>query len=127
MAVGDHHVVGWIETPPAVSGNEDRDPCVGCLSTLDFRTGTHITTDISSRQPHGAQSAYHDVRKILAHPLAFAQHIRQSNIDGSGLRAVFEFLVNTVREILYAFEQRPLGGECLACVVVQLGRGGNVR
>src|SRR5215510_10017428 len=51
VTVGNHQVVRWIETEPAATGNEDRNPRVRRLSALDFRTGTHVPTDVSNRQP----------------------------------------------------------------------------
>src|SRR5437762_11058666 len=98
-----------------------------CLSALDFRTRTHITADISSRQAYRTQRANHDVRKILTDAPPMTHNIDQRRVYGSRLRVVFEIRENTMREILYRFKQRPLRHKCLLRVLVELRGGWNVR
>ena len=100
VSVGNHHIVGRVETEPAATRNENGNPGVGRLGALDLRTGAYVTADITRRQPQGTQSAYHDVRKILTDAPPVAQHIGQRNVDGRRLRMVFEIFVNAMRQIL---------------------------
>src|SRR6185436_3179453 len=104
-----------------------RNPRVGSLSSLNLRTGPHVTADIACGQPYGAEDADHDVSEILADAPAMAHDIRQWNVDGCRFRMVFEILVNAVCQLLNGLEQRPLRRERLPCVLGKLGHGRNER
>src|SRR5262245_43257707 len=126
MALGNRHVIGRIKTQPALFRNEHRNPCVRGLRTLDSGSRADVTTYISTCEPYGAQRTYHHVCEILADSLSLAQHLSQRYVDGSRRRTVLEFLMNTMREILNRFQQRPIRNERFACELVQLPRRRNI-
>ena len=75
------------------------------------RLGQQVAADIARRQAQSAKARDHDVRKILAHPLALRQRIDGRCVDFCAFGVVVEVLENTLHQVVGSLEHRPPGTE----------------
>ena len=98
------------------AGQVDRGPGMRRIGTDQSRFARRrlcqqVAADIARRQAQGAKARDHDVRKILAHPLALRQRIDGRRIDFCAFGVVVEVLENTLHQVIGSLEHRPSGTE----------------
>jgi hypothetical protein len=106
-----NEVVGGVKIDPAEIGNKDSDPGVGGLGALEVGVATEIATDITGGEAVSAESADHDVGKVLTDAFADLQDLFEWGFDGGGFGGVVEIGVDFLHEGRGDFDERAIGGE----------------